>query len=207
VKDKDALEGATAGANLLKRMITREEERAFRSEILDVIAKLRARRNPNVLCSELIVKMKHLEALKKRPAPLAMPVIPAPGAAPLAAAPPGPPPPRERRIESFKRWVPYCTETCELDRDLFTRVSALPLVKSYSPRGMRIEPLLRFTPFYYSCQEQRYDRFGYNALAFLWSESTLGKVRLMVTEGTMREAGLDDRDLEEVRARLKRWMH
>jgi hypothetical protein len=119
--------------------------------------------------------------------------------------------PRERRIEMVKCWQKDCNVVFPLDRDLQERVSTIPVVKAYDPRGVRVEPLLLFPPlFYWLCEFHRNERFGYrdmyDALAYLVAESRSSGRRLMVTEATLRDIGLDDEDIRAIMEIVPRWI-
>jgi len=148
---------------------------------------------------------------------------PPPRVAPPPAAPPPPAEvrpavpavaarmPRVRRIETFRCWVPGCPEMCVVDRDLEERVRMVPVMKAWTPRGTRYEPLLPLPPlFFLTCERHRYEKFGYrdiyDALAYLLAETRSHGRRLTVTKATLREAGLDEEDLREIQAREKLWV-
>ena len=107
------------------------------------------------------------------------------------------------RIETFTCMVPGCGETCTVDRDLMDRVTLIPVPIMYRTEGVVHEPLAPYPPeFFYSCPRHRKERFGYtgiyDVLAFLLRDREIGG-RMLVTEATFREIGLDDADLNEIR--------
>jgi hypothetical protein len=141
-------------------------------------------------------------------------ILPRPPAPPVMAPPPGVEEvtvpavtylgPRRRRYETFTCMQEGCFETVTADRDLEHRVRLIPVLKADTPRtGPIFEPLLRFPPrFYFVCSRHKKERYGYtgifDALAFLIRETEVGE-KVTVTEATLREIGLDEADLAEVR--------
>jgi hypothetical protein len=155
--------------------------------------------------------------LPKRPAPEIAPP-PKPAAPPERA--PRPPVvvspvealgPRRRDILTVQCWVPTCLNECIVDKDLMRRVSLVPVLKGWSPRGARYEPLLALPPlFFYSCEEHKNERFGYrsvyDALAYLLFESRSSTKRLAITKGTFADIGLDQEDINTIQAaEAARW--
>jgi hypothetical protein len=153
--------------------------------------------------------------LPKRPRPtVTPPVTPptAPAPAPTAAVPPvemlGP---RRRDIITVQCWVPNCLNECLVDKDLMRRVMFIPVLKAWSPRGARYEPLLPLPPlFFYSCEAHKEERFGYksvyDALAYLLYESRSSTKRLAITKGTFADVGLDQDDINAIQSAEVRWI-
>lgn len=152
--------------------------------------------------------------LPKRPKPAVTPPAPAP--APAPAPPISVPPvemlgPRRRDIITVQCWVPNCMNECVVDKDLMRRVMLMPVLKAWSPRGARYEPLLPLPPlFFYSCEEHKEERFGYRsvyeALAYLLVESRSSTKRLAITKGTFADVGLDQDDINTIQAAEARWI-
>ncbi|MDI6814169.1 MAG: hypothetical protein QMD10_11625 [Desulfitobacteriaceae bacterium] len=150
--------------------------------------------------AEEIIRIAKPPPPPKPPPPVIPPVPPKP---PLA--------PRIRRFETFKCWVEGCPEMVTLDRNLQIMVSTIPVLKAWTPRGGRVEPLLMFPPlFYWMCETHRYEKFGYrdiyDALGYLLAETRSSMKRLTVTKATLREIGLDDADIAEIQLREARWL-
>jgi hypothetical protein len=152
--------------------------------------------------------------LPKRPRPAVTPTAPAPSPAP--APPPSVAPveilgPRRRDIITVQCWVPDCMNECVVDKDLMRRVMLIPVLKAWSPRGARYEPLLPLPPlFFYSCEEHKESRFGYrsvyDALAYLLVESRSSTKRMAITKGTFADVGLDQDDINTIQASEARWI-
>jgi hypothetical protein len=120
--------------------------------------------------------------------------------------------PRRRDLITVQCWVPNCLNECVVDKDLMRRVMVIPVLKAYSPRGARYEPLLPLPPlFFYSCEEHKEERFGYrsvyDALAYLLYESRSSTKRLAITKGTFADIGLDQDDVNAIQAaEAARWV-
>jgi hypothetical protein len=152
--------------------------------------------------------------LPKRPKPEVTP--PAPTLAPAPAPPISVSPvemfgPRRRDIITVQCWVPTCLNECVVDKDLMRRVTLIPVLKAWSPRGTRYEPLLPLPPlFFYSCEEHKEQRFGYrsvyDALAYLLVESRSSTKRLAITKGTFADVGLDQEDINIIQSSEARWI-
>lgn len=149
--------------------------------------------------------------LPKR-APELIPAPPAPRAPREVAVPPsemlGP---RRRDVITLKCWVPDCTDQCMVDKDLMRRVSMIPVMKAWSPRGVRYEPLLALPPlFFYSCESHRYEKFGYrstyDALAYLLFESRSSGKRMTITKGTFVDVGLGADDIAAIQVEEAKWL-
>lgn len=119
--------------------------------------------------------------------------------------------PRRRDVMTLQCWISDCFEQCLVDKDLMRRVSMVPVMKAWSPRGVRYEPLLALPPtFFYSCEKHRYEKFGYrsvyDALAYLLFESRSSTRRMTITKGTFVDVGLDADDIAAIQVEEAKWM-
>lgn len=206
-----------------EKLITDDEDRMYFNEAQDVLRRVETEGlDLFAAVGELEGKfssLKELEKIRRRvplPPPPRAPAVPRPRA-PAWGIPPGAAPfptvmalpPRDRRTEAVMCFVRKCPNMVTVDRDLVARVATVAVMKASYPRGIRVEPLLMFPrQFYYTCEEHRLARYGYrdayDAIAYMLVNSQYF-TRMMITEGTLKEIGLDDEDIREINVRLPRW--
>jgi hypothetical protein len=189
-----------------------QDELAFLQENLQSVERARAYeiadRSIVDLAGSLIPKIPRMPTVTFPTTPAPAPAAPTPS---ISVSPMEMLGPRRRDIITVQCWVPNCINECVVDKDLMRRVTIVPVLKSWSPRGARYEPLLPLPPlFFYSCEEHKEERFGYqsvyDALAYLLYESRSSTKRLAITKGTFADIGLDQDDINAVQAAEVRWI-